>query len=80
MNFQLVQKILKNKDFILLKCSYVSFILLINIHMSTVVGILTFLSKIIFTLSMIFLYSSEARFTFFFYIYMYSTINVYVKK
>ena len=43
-------KILKNKDFTALKHSYVVLFLLINVKMPTIVGILTFISRILFML------------------------------
>ena len=42
-------KMLKNEYFLAFKCSDVVFIMLINIKMSTNVGILTFISMIIAT-------------------------------
>ena len=44
-------KMLKYKDFFLLKHSNGVFILLINVEMPTIVGILTFMSRINFMLS-----------------------------
>ena len=48
MNFQLLieSKILKNNDFFLPKTLRCLFIMLINVKMPTIVGILTFMSKI----------------------------------
>ena len=53
MKFQLLResKILKNNIFFCLKQSNVVFILLINVKMPTIVGILTFMSRINFKLS-----------------------------
>ena len=53
MEFQLLikTKILKNIFFLVLKNSGVVFILQINVEMATIVGILTFMSRINFMLS-----------------------------
>ena len=53
MKFQLLIKtnLLKNKLFFAFKLSDVVFIMLINVKMPTIVGILTFMSKINFMLS-----------------------------
>ena len=53
MKFQLLLKIktLNNKDFICFKLSYAVFILVINVKMTTIVGILTFMSMINLMLS-----------------------------
>ena len=50
MKFQLLikTKLLENKDFLALEYSDVVFILLINVKMPTIVGILTFISRINF--------------------------------
>ena len=44
----IMTKTLKNKDFLDLKLSDVAFILLINVKVPTIVGILTFMSRINF--------------------------------
>ena len=39
-------KMLKNKNFLAFRCSDVVFFMLINVKMPTIVGILTFMSRI----------------------------------
>ena len=53
MNFQLLikTKMLKNKTFLAFKLADVLFIMLISVKMPSIVGILTFLSRINFVLS-----------------------------
>ena len=48
MEYQLFIKIkmLKNKDFLAVKLSDAAFILLINVKMATIIGVLTFMSRI----------------------------------
>ena len=41
---------LKNEDFVAFKLSYVKIIMLINVKMSTIVGILTYMNMIYFVL------------------------------
>ena len=55
MKFQLLVnvKMLKNRDFLAFKLSNVVFIMQINVKMPTIVGILTFISMIIFMLTYI---------------------------
>ena len=55
MEFQLLikSKMLKNKDFLAFKFSDVVLIMLINVKMSTFVGILTFMSMINFMFSLV---------------------------